>query len=274
MPQRLRRRAQHQRVPQLPRTARVAPRAQPAGGGAGHGHRQRPALRHPSLHVPPEELLLSGPGQGLPDQPVRRADQRGRLARPARRVPGRHRACPHGGGHRQDDPRRRLGPDPRGRLLAGRLQPLRRPAGRDRERPRPAHLRPGPGLRDRAAGHPGGVGRLRRQDGGGVDAGRRQRLGPPRLRRPVRDPLRDQEPELGALPRPGHRVRGQSARSPCSSRARRSSSRPATGTRVRGAPRRCAPRRTPTTTGTSSSPTWCRWCPTPSGSGRWATPSG
>ena len=75
--------------------------------------------------LPPEELLLPGPGQGLPDQPVRRADQRGRPPRPARRVPGRHRAGPHGGGHRQDDPRRRLGADPRGRLLAGRLQPLR-----------------------------------------------------------------------------------------------------------------------------------------------------
>ena len=39
---------------------------------------------------------------------------------------------------------------------------------------------PGPGLRHRAAGHPGGLGRLRRQDGGGVDAGRRQRVGPAR----------------------------------------------------------------------------------------------
>ena len=49
-------------------------------------------------------------------------------------------------------------------------------------RPGHAHRRPGPGLRDRAAGHPGGLGRLRRQDGGGVDAGRRQRLGPPQRR--------------------------------------------------------------------------------------------
>ena len=36
--------------------------------------------------------------------------------------------------------------------------------------------------------------------------------------------------------------------------------------------RRSARRRTPTTTGTSSSRTWSRWCPTPSGSGRWPTP--
>ena len=49
---------------------------------------------------------------------------------------------------------------------------------------------------------------------------------------------------------------------------------PPLGRGRRAGPRRCAPRRTPTTTATSSSRTWSRWCRTPSGSGRWRTPSG
>ena len=53
-----------------------------------------PALRDPAVDLRPQELLLSRPGQGLPDQPVRPADQRGRLARAARRVPGRRRRGP------------------------------------------------------------------------------------------------------------------------------------------------------------------------------------
>jgi aspartyl-tRNA(Asn)/glutamyl-tRNA(Gln) amidotransferase subunit B len=61
--------------------------------------------------VRPEELLLPGHAEELPDQPVRRADRLQRLAR--RRaggrldLPGRDRAGPHGGGHRQVHPRRR-----------------------------------------------------------------------------------------------------------------------------------------------------------------------
>ena len=59
-----------------------------------------------------QELLLPGPAQGLPDQPVRPAAGRGRLARdraPSRRTRAhRHPAAPPGGGHRQDHPRGRL----------------------------------------------------------------------------------------------------------------------------------------------------------------------
>ena len=48
-------------------------------------------------------------------------------------VPHRDRARPHGGGHRQVAARRRRDrPHPRRRLLAGRLQPRRHPADRDR----------------------------------------------------------------------------------------------------------------------------------------------
>ncbi len=58
-----------------------------AGRRAGHADRSGPALRDPAVDVRPEELLLSRPGQGLPDQPVRPAAQLGRVARAARRRP-------------------------------------------------------------------------------------------------------------------------------------------------------------------------------------------
>ena len=211
----------------------------------------------------PEELLLPRPGQGLPDQPVRPAAQRGRLARAARRVPGRGHAGPHGGGHRQAHPRRRERPHQRGRPRAGRLQPLGRAAGRDRERARHPLRRPGPGLRRRAARHPRGHRRVRRPHGGGLHARRRQRVGAARRDRRVRHALRDQEPQLAALAGAGHRVRGGAPDRGARGRRRRSPRRRGTGTSRPGAPSRCAPRRRRTTTGTSPSPTWCRWRPTP-----------
>ena len=101
--------------------------------------------------------------------------------RPARRRP--HPPRPPRGGRGEDDPRRRVGPDPRLRRLAGRLQPRRHAAGRDRHRARPARRRRSgrvgaPAARDGAPAR-----RLRREHGGGEPAGRRQRLGAPgRLR--------------------------------------------------------------------------------------------
>ena len=60
-------------------------------------------------------------------------------------VPDRHRARPHGGGHRQVPPRRRSDrPDPRRRLLAGRLQPGRHPPHRDRHQADHGRGRAGP----------------------------------------------------------------------------------------------------------------------------------
>ena len=65
-------------------------------------------------------------------------------------VPHRDRARPHGGGHRQVAARRRRDrPDPRRGLLAGRLQPGRHPADRDRHQADHRHRREG------AAGRPG-----------------------------------------------------------------------------------------------------------------------
>ena len=180
VPQRIRRRAQHQHLPGLPR---ACPGSLPVLneqavelamriGAALHCEIRPSVLR-------PQELLLSRPGQGLSDQPVRRADQRRRVARAARRVPGRRDAGPHGGGHGQADPRRGERPHQRGPPRARRLQPLGRPAGRDRERARHPLGGPGAGLRHRAARDPRGDRRIRRPHGGGLDAGRRQRLGPP-----------------------------------------------------------------------------------------------
>ena len=108
------------------------------------------------------------------DQPL----NAGRLARPARRLPGGRHPGPHGRGHREAHPRGGRWPHQLGPPRAGRLQPLGRAAGRDRERARHPLGRPGPGVRLRVAGDPGGHRGLRRPHGGGVDAGRRQRLGP------------------------------------------------------------------------------------------------
>ena len=64
-----------------------------------------------------EELLLPGHAEELPDLAVRRADLRRRLDRRGHRhprgpadLPGRDRARPHGGGHRQVAARRRARP--------------------------------------------------------------------------------------------------------------------------------------------------------------------
>ena len=107
--------AQHAHLPGLPRPAR-----QPAGRQRArrasraddrHGARLRAGA---ALDLPPQELLLSRPAQGLPDLPVRRA--------PVPRRQARRRAHPPrapGGGRREADPRGRQRPDPRlGRLAS------------------------------------------------------------------------------------------------------------------------------------------------------------
>ena len=137
----LRRRAQHPDLPDLPRPARLDAGGQRAGGRVRDPDRPRAELRDRRV-VPlrPEELLLPGHAEELPDQPVRRAHRLRRLDRRRggdrrrhRDLPGRDRARPHGGGHRQVAARRRRDrAHPRRRLLAGGLQPRRHPADRDR----------------------------------------------------------------------------------------------------------------------------------------------
>ncbi|MEJ7718793.1 MAG: Asp-tRNA(Asn)/Glu-tRNA(Gln) amidotransferase subunit GatB [Thermoleophilaceae bacterium] len=71
-----------------------------------------------AVDLPPQELLLSGPAEGLPDLPVRHAAVRARAPRRRAHPPRAPR-----GGRREARARGRLGAHPRGRGLGGRLQP-------------------------------------------------------------------------------------------------------------------------------------------------------
>ena len=89
LPHHLRRPAQHQRLPGLPRPARRAAGAQRARPSAS-AHAAALALGctvHEHQRLRPEELLLSRPAQGLPDLPVRPAARdrrpRSRSSRPS-----------------------------------------------------------------------------------------------------------------------------------------------------------------------------------------------
>ena len=135
----------------------------------------------------------------------------------------RHRPGPSRGGHGQVDPPRRRRAHPGRLVLPRRLQPGRGPAARDRARARPAFGRRGPGLRRGAALHPRRRRRLRREDGGGLAAGRLPTCRSATGATPLRHPLRDQERQLAAPPRAGP----STTRSP----ARSSSSRRASGSR-------------------------------------------
>ena len=126
----------------------------------------------------PEELLLSGHAEGLPGQPVRRADPHRRLAR-GRRHDDRHRARPPRRGHGQDACTSAAGvasTTPTHSLVdynrAGvpLMEIVSRPDIRPREQAR-AYV-------DELRGDPPGDRRLGREDGGGLDARRRQRVGP------------------------------------------------------------------------------------------------
>ena len=71
--------AQHAHLPGLPGAPRRAARGQPARRRVRHAHRPGARLhRAAAQHLPPQELLLSRPAQGVPDQPVRRAARRRR----------------------------------------------------------------------------------------------------------------------------------------------------------------------------------------------------
>jgi aspartyl/glutamyl-tRNA(Asn/Gln) amidotransferase A subunit len=111
-------------------------------------------------------------------------------------------------------------------VVAGRLQPRRRAAARDRQPPRHPRRRSGPGLRVRASVDPGGGRGERRQDGRGLDAGGLQRVGPPPGFRHARHPLRDQKRQLAALVGPGGRLRGRPPGRPDRGRRHRASGDP------------------------------------------------
>ena len=115
------------RLPGLPRPPGRAADDQPAGRRARPRDRRGDRGDRPAGDpLGPQELLLPGPAEGLPDQPVRPAARLARAAdvrhvgRPVHR--GDH-PRPSRGGHRQARPRR---PTPTGRKVEpGRLQPVR-----------------------------------------------------------------------------------------------------------------------------------------------------
>ncbi len=147
-----RRPAEHPHVPGLPGPARRPPHDQPAGRRARADDRDRDRRDHPAGDpLGSQELLLPGPSEGLPDQPVRPAARGGGLAhvRHVQRA-GDHpdHPGPPRGGHRQAHPchgRRRQPGQPR------RLQPLRCAAHGDRHRARCPLGRGRPALRRGAA---------------------------------------------------------------------------------------------------------------------------
>ncbi|CAA9297825.1 MAG: Aspartyl-tRNA(Asn) amidotransferase subunit B @ Glutamyl-tRNA(Gln) amidotransferase subunit B, partial [uncultured Friedmanniella sp.] len=198
-------RAEHPDLPGLPRPAGLAAGGQRQGGRVGDPDRPGAQLLHRGV-VPlrAEELLLPGHAEELPDLPVRRAHRlRGLGRRRGGRdhLPRRDRARAHGGGHREVAARRRCHrPDPRRRPLPARLQPVRRAPHRDRHE---AHRGRGgqgpgggPGVRGDAARPAARARRLRRPDGTGLAALRRERLAAALAGGPAGDADRDQEREL------------------------------------------------------------------------------
>ena len=217
--------------------ARLAAGAQPHGRRVRAAHRRGAALHGASRSIFPRKNYF------YPDMPkdyqISQYDEPinvdGWLELPTASASASTRA------HIEEDTgkthaRRRRRPHPRRRPLARRLQPRRRAAGRDRERARHPHRRAGPAPTSselRAILVATGVSDVKMEEGSlRVDANVSVR---PLGQRRARHPLRDQEPELAALARPGHRVRGRAADRRCSRPASRSCRRRATGTRTRAA---------------------------------------
>ena len=150
----LRRRAQRQHLPHVPRACRARCRCSTSAAVEMAMRLGRAlAVRREALGVRPEELLLSRTSRRTTRSPSTTCPptRHGHLdlpVGPARR----HHARPHRGGHRQAHPRRWRRAHPRRRLQPRRLQPLRRAAGGDRVRARHAHQRAGQGVRRASCG--------------------------------------------------------------------------------------------------------------------------
>ena len=128
----VRRAAEYRRLSGLSGPAGRAAGAEPAGGRAGDSCRARAQLHHSvAVDLRAQELLLSGPAEGLPDLPVRSAARDRRVGAGLGRAARAHHARPHGRGRRQVAAPRlsRFG----SRDLS-RLQSVRRAADRDRHR--------------------------------------------------------------------------------------------------------------------------------------------
>ena len=127
VPQRVRRRAQHQHLPGL--------LGLPGSLPVLNERAVELALRAPG--PPLRERRRSSPGRTTSIRTCRRTTRSASTTSPINvdgwldlpdGTPDRHRAGPPRGGHRQVDPRGRRRADPRGRVLPGRLQPGRRAA--------------------------------------------------------------------------------------------------------------------------------------------------
>ncbi len=258
LPQRVRRRAQHQRLPGVPGPARLAAGAQRARRSSwpcGSAGRCTARWRR-----------RSSPGRTTSIRTCRRTTRSASTT--SRSTSTARSSCPTGKpvgierAHIEEDTGKSTHVGGGGRIHGAdysprRLQPRRRAARRDRERARPPLGRGGQGLRERAARDPAGHRRVRRQDGGGLAARRRQRVGAAAGRRRSAPAARSRTSTRCAR-WAGPSSTRRAARSSCSRRASAVARRRATGTRTSGRTARCARRRRPTTTATSPSPTSCR----------------
>ena len=213
---RIRRRREHENLPRVPRAPGRAAGSERACDRAHDQARPRARLRDlEPRDLRAQELLLSRPAEGLPDQPVRGPALRpGHVRHPdrRRRGNGRHRARASRGGRGEDGARgRRDRPERRRRLLARRLQPRRDAADRDRERAGPPLGRRGRPLPAPAAADDRRARRLRRGDGEGHAARGRERLGAKAWGGGLPAPLGAQEHELVHVHPPRHRGGGPRA---------------------------------------------------------------
>ena len=198
-------------------SARLAADRERRGGEVLDQPRARPRLLDRAVEpVRAQELLLPRPRQELPDLAVRRADRVRGLGRrgPLRRHHGHRadRARPHGRGCRQADARRRLDRShPGRRVLAGRLQPRRRAARRDRHEADLRRRAPCPrdreGVRPDDPRHRALAGDLGSPHGARQPPLRRERVDPAAGPGEARNAHRDQERQLHALGRARRAVR-------------------------------------------------------------------
>ena len=234
-----RRRPEQPRLPGLPRPPGCAAGHQPAGGRARPGDRHRDrgddAGRDP---LGPQELLLPGPAQGLPDQPVRPAAG---LGRPAgdRDVGGPvHRRRSRGPTSRRTRPSSSMPPMPTGARSASSTSTA--PARRSwRSSPTPTSGPPSrPGATPRSCSCSCARSARRTPTWSAARCGSRRTCRCGARHGGVRDPGRGQEHELVPLGRAGDRVRdrppGRRARRRRAAASRRRAAGPTTAARRTG----------------------------------------
>ena len=262
LPQRVRGAAELERLPRVPRPAGLAPGAERGGDRLDRQDRSRPRLRDRArLALPPEELLLSGHAEGLPDQPVRPARVHRRPPRDRARwdeTPDRHHARAHGGGHGSTThagASGRIGQAEYALVDYNRAgcRSSRSSSSLDLRSPEEARVLRGAPLDRR------GDRRVRRPDGGGVAAVRREHLDTARAR--TRSERRSRSRTSTRSASLERALKFEDSSGP---RSRRRGARPGDAALRRGqghdAHARCGRRRRRSTTGTSLSPT-CRRSP-------------